>query len=159
MTRAVFYPFIIGMPPRTGTGELSPQFAIGPAVNGLIRLRETVGIDPVISGHLTALINFVVQTSKVDLGNHLYKFVPRIEMIGDIRPGIELDVQWSDDDHGTFSTFRTVNMGSNRPRLSQNGRSRRRIFRVGNLDTVLSRAITKVRLEALEVFVYGGHAG
>lgn len=156
MARHVYFPFIAGAPIRAATSQMSQQFMMGSDTNVLAKLDETTGNDPTIAGE-SGTVQFVIQTGRTDLGTQLYKFISRTEVVGDRSIGMNIDLQYSDDDHQTFSTARIVDMGLVRPRLSQNGRSRRRIFRVGNMDC--ARAITGVRLEALELFLYGGHAG
>lgn len=158
MARHTYYPFITGAPIRAGSAGMSNQFVMGNSTSVLAKVDESSGTDPP-PGALEEIgtVQFVIQTGRTDLGNQLYKFIPRTEIVGDVLPGISLDVQYSDNDHQSFSSVRSMDMGLVRPRLSQNGRSRRRIFRVGNMNC--ARVIVGARLEALELFVYGGHAG
>lgn len=155
--RFPYFPFIAGAPVRAGSTNLSNQFLLGGNAP-MALLDEATGIDVSVEGEVS-YIQFGIQTGRTDLGNQLYKFIPRTEIVGDIRAGINAEIQYSDDDHTTFSAVRTVDLGLVRPRLSQNGRGRRRIFRVGRFNTNPYGSITGIRLEALELFVYGGHAG
>jgi hypothetical protein len=83
-----------------------------------------------------------IQTANFDLGTDKRKVIHRIGFIGD--RGTTISVQWYDDDYGTLSSARTVNMSLAKPSLFRCGSFRRRAF-------VISHAANaSMRLEALE---------
>lgn len=96
---------------------------------------------------------FTVQTNKFDAGTEKRKFLSRLTVVGDVgSASSSLNILWSDDDYGTWSTARTVNLTSNRKYLANCGSFRRRAFRLTNSDNV------PIRIEALELeFKEGMH--
>lgn len=96
-------------------------------------------------------INFWVRTPRADFGNNLAKFVARAEVIGD-NVGTQVHVRYSDDDYQTFSPYRAVNMAAQRPRISRQGRTRRRAYDIRHVDPTAT-----MRLEGLELFLKAGN--
>ena len=86
-----------------------------------------------------------IQTSKVDFETEKRKRYHKIKLLGDKQSSTcTVAISWSDDDYGTFSTARNVDMSSDRAYLSVCGIARRRAFKLTNATN------TPCRLEALE---------
>lgn len=93
------------------------------------------------------------QTNRFDGGVNQNKFCARLEVIGDKQTSGNLSISWSDDDHSTFSTARTVDMSGNNRFLTRLGHFKRRTFKWTH------EANTPLRLEAFELNMRRGHYG
>ena len=96
-------------------------------------------------------INFWVRTPRVDFDNNLAKFVSRCEVIGDTED-TQVHIRYSDDDYTNFSPYRAVDMAAQRPRISRQGRTRRRSYDIRHVDPT-----KRMRIEGLEVFLKIGN--
>lgn len=87
-----------------------------------------------------------VQTSKIDLDKEVRKRFHKLSLIGDKQASTTtVGISWSDDDYGTFSTVRNVDMSNNRAYLTNCGIGRRRALKFTNSTN------TPCRLEAIEL--------
>lgn len=87
-----------------------------------------------------------IQTSLIDFGTQKYKRYHAIRLIGDKQTSTAtVAISWSDNDYGSFSTARNVDMSSARAYLTQCGIARRRSIKLTNSTN------TPLRLEALEL--------
>ncbi|MCI0529236.1 MAG: hypothetical protein L0Y56_17505, partial [Nitrospira sp.] len=91
-----------------------------------------------------SFIDFRVRTARTDQGNNLLKFVPRVELVGDVTHSSSSQkvlVRYTDDDYKTWSPYRTVSMNLERSRLHRQGSMRRRAYEVrhpfDNVDFLL----------------------
>lgn len=108
-------------------------------------------LDPEIYQDDSASIYVIVQTSKMDFSWRNRKFYHSLELIGDKQSSTcNVDVQFSDDDYGNFSTARTVDMSTSRPILFQLGSSRRRAWKFSHSGN------TPLRLEGFDIEVTAG---
>lgn len=89
-----------------------------------------------------------IQTSLIDFNSMARKRIHRVDVLGD-DPGAAttIGVSWSDDDYGTFTTARNVDMNTLPAYLMTCGITRRRAFRLTNSTN------TACRLHGLE-FVF-----
>jgi len=93
-------------------------------------------------------IERTIRTQPIDFGTTKRKTETELVLVGDKASSTHnIAVSVSDDDYGTYSTARNVDMSSIRPRLVRNGSFRKRAYRL--VDSNQSRS----RLEALEVNV------
>lgn len=96
-------------------------------------------------------IQRIIRTATIDFGTTKRKTEAELVLVGDKAASTHnIAVSVSDDDYGTFSTARNVDMSSIRPRLMRNGSFRKRAYRL--VDSNQSRS----RLEALEVNIEVG---
>ncbi len=85
-----------------------------------------------------------VQTAKGDMGNMARKFYGAATLIADQNAGTP-SIAASDDDYQTFTTFGTVDLSAQRPRINRLGSSRRRAWQISQTDS------NPLRWEALEI--------
>jgi len=86
------------------------------------------------------------RTSLIDFDTEKRKRYHKIKLIGDKQASTTtVGVSWTDDDYGTYSSVRNVDMSQNRAYLTQCGQSRRRAFVFTNATN------TPCRIEALEL--------
>lgn len=146
--------------PVSGGSVLWHQFAAnsssGPVIYAISR-DSTTGkvfrINPITATYQDNGSNYTttIQTSKIDLGNELRKFLHRFTVVGDTSASSStLSVQWSDDDYLTFNTARSISLTSNNKYLTNCGSFRRRAFKITETSAV------PFRLEALELRVSQG---
>lgn len=84
------------------------------------------------------------QLDLMDFGTKKKKFFEEIELVGDIETGATASISYTDDDYQTFTTAGTVDLSTDRPRLTRLGSSRRRGWVITNTTN------TPFRIEALE---------
>lgn len=75
-----------------------------------------------------------VYTPNYDGGTTKMKFVQGIEIIGDQEYGSILKVRVSDDDYRTWSSFRSIDLGKKRPRITNCGSFSRRAYHFHSLS-------------------------
>jgi hypothetical protein len=80
----------------------------------------------------------LVQTDKLDGGTMMRKFWGFVDLVADIGSST-VTASWSDDDYQSWSLPIPVSMGSDRPRLSRLGSSRRRAYRFLQQDNKPAR--------------------
>lgn len=85
-----------------------------------------------------------IRTPKIDDGSSRAKTMGPVELVGDKVPSVAL-VRHSDDDYGTNSNFRPVDLGAKRSRIRRVGKTNRRSFEILHVGDAL------VRLEAIEI--------
>lgn len=122
----------------------------------------TTYIDP--DGNPVAML---LRTPWTDMGSNLIKQVNYVTVVGDAytadgaetayeespatrQPDFSVFVKYSDNDNSNTSPTRRVNMNASRPRLTGQGRTRRRSYTVWNQD------LSQIRLEALEAMITVG---
>ena len=87
-----------------------------------------------------------VQTSKIDFETDNLKRWHKLTLLGDKQAATTtVGVSWADNDYGTFSTARNVDMVNDRTYLTGCGASRRRAIKLTNSTN------TPCRLEAIEI--------
>lgn len=97
-------------------------------------------------------IKVQIDTGKFDFATKQTKFMWKLWVVGDLAPGTaNLGVSWSDDDYGTFTTARNIDISSENNRLRRLGRFKRRSFRL------TFEANQPMRINALEAFTTLGH--
>lgn len=95
-------------------------------------------------------ISLVCRMGHLDTNSNKNKFGTTLELVGDYTPSSQtLTVKWSDTDHTTFTSTRTLDM-SRREKLSRIGKYNRRTYQLEYSGDEI------VRLEALEYGVDGG---
>lgn len=122
----------------------------------------TTYVDP--DGNPVAML---LRTPWTDMGSNLIKQVNYVTVVGDAytadgaetayeespatrQPDFSVFVKYSDNDNSNTSPTRRVNMNASRPRLTGQGRTRRRSYTVWNQD------LSQIRLEALEAMITVG---
>ena len=98
------------------------------------------------------IIPWDLYTPNWDGETKVAKYLPRLDFIGDQTPGSVLQVRVNDNDFrpDQWSNFRTVDMGKKRPSLFECGTFNNRVWNLRH------RCATKLRIEALEMFVILG---
>jgi hypothetical protein len=100
-----------------------------------------------------SLITVDIITPNYDAGSRRAKKVlSSLEVIGDQTPGSLMQVRRTDDDYTTWSTFRTIDLGSRRPRLVNEGSFYRRAYHFRH------RSNTPMRVKAVELQLLMGEA-
>lgn len=85
-----------------------------------------------------------IVTDKLDGGNNKTKFMSRLELIGD-KISSTIQERHSDDDYQTFSSFRTIDLSTQRSQAYRYGKFRRRSFEFLHTDN------TPLRLSWMEI--------
>lgn len=85
-----------------------------------------------------------IYTPNWDGGTRRRKYLQRLEVIADQTGSHSVQLRWSDDDYQTWSNFRTINLGKNRPFTEDLGTFYRRAFHLRY------NAPTAFRAKALE---------
>ncbi len=93
------------------------------ATNGLVYKMEITNYTD-----QGALITFDLYTPNYDGGTRMGKYMHSMDVVADQTTGSTLQIRKSDDDYQTWSNFRTVDLGSKRPRLTGCGTFRRRAY-------------------------------
>lgn len=96
------------------------------------------------------VIPFDLYTPNWDGGARTRKILTRMDFIGDQQPGTILKIRKSDDDYKSWSNYREVDMGKERPNLRDCGTFRRRAWHISN------RTISPLRLQAAELHLSVG---
>lgn len=92
-----------------------------------------------------------VQRPKLDFGSVKRKFWDNVDVVGDVEDSAsDLTISASDDDYDTYTVLGTVDLSTQRPRLTRLGSARRRAW------VLTHSANTPMRLEALELTVRQG---
>ena len=87
-----------------------------------------------------------LQTTKFDASNNKYKFLDKLDLVGDVQDAATaITLAWSDDDYGTWSDEYSLDLANADNFVTGLGAFRRRAFRLTNTSS------TPVRLEALEL--------
>ena len=101
-----------------------------------------------VSGN--TVIPLICRMGHIDSGSNRNKFGSVLEVIGDYTSASQtLTLKWSDTDHSTFTTTRTIDL-INRDKLSRIGKYNRRTYQLEYSGDEI------VRLESLEYNVKGG---
>jgi len=88
----------------------------------------------------------IVQTAKFDGETIENKFLNKLSVVGDKSSSTNtLSICYTDDDYQTISNPRTVDLNSTEPYLMNNGKFKRRAWRLSNTSSIATR------LEALEL--------
>ena len=85
-----------------------------------------------------------VRTPKFDSGDDTFKYMGKVEVIGD-KIASSMTVRYTDDDFVTYSAARPVDLSVQRSRLRRMGNFTRRSFELLHVKNAL------LRLEALEI--------
>ena len=118
------------------------------AVSEQVTAGKVYIINPTSFVYQDASVSYLmmIQTSRMDGGNSRRKFLSKIRVVGDIQDSTAtVGISWSDDDYGSLTTARNVDMSVDDPYLSGCGSFRRRAFVITNTGS------TPLRLEALEL--------
>ena len=94
-------------------------------------------------------IKFSIRTPNIDFGNNNKKFYASAQLIGD-KVDSKAFIRYTNDDYQTYSSFRPVDLSSQRSIINRLGQSRRRAWDIRSYEN------QPVRLEALEVTVEEG---
>lgn len=131
-----YFPFVAA----TGVQGNTYQRLLQHETNGkLYNMSDTVYTDD------GSIIPVEVYTPLFDGGTKRRKVLSRLEFITDQTVGSTLYIQRTDDDYKTWSTWRTVDLGSNRPALNNCGTFRRRAYHLKHTSP------TPLRLKAVEM--------
>jgi len=96
-------------------------------------------------------ISLISRMGHIDMNTNKNKFGATLEVVSDYTPSFQtLTVKWSDTDHDTFTSTRTVDL-SKRDKLTRIGMFNRRTYQVEYSGDEI------VRLESLEYNVAGGY--
>ena len=71
-------------------------------------------------------------------GSRHRKFINSLQIIGD-KVNANVQVRHSDDDYNTFSTWRTINLNKEQPRIQLCGSTRSRSWELLNTDGAIGR--------------------
>jgi hypothetical protein len=155
-TSSFTYP-VEGSPASPATGTITamgydesyfPGVAYAQYNNLDLVLHETNGriysLEPALYQDDSVPINVMLRTVPWDGGNQHYAFIASTALVGD-RVDSKAMVRYSDDDGGTNSTYRPLDLNVDRERLTRNGRTSRRVWDIKHT------ADTALRLEALEI--------
>jgi len=96
------------------------------------------------------LFTWKMTTPSFDGGSRTRKFLSRMDILTDNTPAKDLQVRWSDDDQVTWSNWRTVNLQSARPSLTNCGTFRRRTFQFAH------RGPESLRLQGVDLWLEEG---
>lgn len=95
----------------------------------------------------SSAINSVIVTGRMDFGTRKYKRINRVSLIGDAESGTNaFTLTWSDDDYGTYSNSRTLDLTTGDATTTELGALRRPSFKLVN-----NAAAAPFRLEGLEI--------
>jgi Phage stabilisation protein len=94
-------------------------------------------------------INFRLVSPLLDADTKDRKFIPRVEIVGDMVESI-LRIRHTDNDYQNWSMYRNVDLSDSRPVLYQNGITRRRAYELFSTDDSF------IRLAAMEIEIVVG---
>jgi hypothetical protein len=89
-------------------------------------------------------VDLLVRTTRIDGGTSDYKTLSRVVIVGDTVDDTAM-LRWSDDDYRTNSSFRSVDLSSDRPAIRRCGKFRRRSFEFRHIGN------TSPRIESLDL--------
>jgi hypothetical protein len=117
--------------------------------NRILVLHSTDGkiyeLDPDVHTDDAGAILVKVVTDKVDFNTTAQKFQANLALVCDAQSSGTVTVDWSDDDYGTWSTSRSLDLTARRAYTKSGGVFRRRAYRL------LHSANTPFRAESLEL--------
>ena len=138
---ANYWPFI-GSVALPAVGDLSPQLVTQSIANGGIYPIDGAYIYP---NDLNQSTTVDIYTPNFDAGVDRRKMLNMMRFNADQTPGSLLQVRHSDDDYQSWSNFRTVDLGLERPFLKNEGTFRRRAYHIRHA------AQTSLRIKSVDL--------